>query len=75
MSRKMADKSPEKRKRPRRNLKYGSESAAKKAKKENDAQRSVTRVSIMNEWDRWHRLKVELKLKSDAQLAQLLLDR
>ena len=44
------------------------------SKKRYDAQRNATRVSLMDQYTRWRDLKNYLSVKSDKELASILLD-
>lgn len=50
-------------------------SATKRARKEADRQRGKSRVCIGAAFDQWRALKTTLGLKTDAQLASVLLER
>jgi hypothetical protein len=48
-------------------------SASKRAKQYLVNKRANTRVTILNHWDKWHEIKKEKQLKSDAEVAELLI--
>ncbi|XP_013879100.1 uncharacterized protein LOC106528473 [Austrofundulus limnaeus] len=55
--------------------KYKSESDAKRARKEKERLRQLSRINIGNQAGRWSAIKTELGIKSHAAFAKLLLDR
>jgi len=59
----------------RRKYKYQTDSAKKTATKQRRKQYDKTRVSLLEQWARWSDLKKRLKMKRDADLAKLLLER
>jgi len=59
----------------RQKYKYQTDSAKKTATKQRRKQYDQTRVSLLEQWARWSDLKKRLKMKRDADLAKLLLER
>lgn len=55
--------------------KYKTESAAKRARREQDRARQTSRINTGNQAERWRDVKTELGLETNAAFAKLLLDR
>jgi hypothetical protein len=51
------------------------DSTRKRHKKDNSAKYNKTRVCIGDEYDRWTELKDVLRIKTQAKVAKILLDR